>query len=64
MSAARRCSLPAHRATIIPNGAGGVVINQHIDARNASDPAQIAFAMKVAKNQALVEMRDMRRRGR
>lgn len=45
-------------------GGGGGTIIQNIDARGAANPTQLVYAMKVAKQAALAEMRDSRKRGR
>lgn len=55
---------PRVAGNITPNGGGGVVINQNIDARNATDPAALRAAAMVGKNMALVEFQDAMRRGR
>jgi hypothetical protein len=47
-----------------PNGGGGVSMNVSIDARGATNPAQMLVAMKLAKDAAIAQIRDQQKRGR
>jgi hypothetical protein len=54
--------MPSSSGSIVPNG-GGVVINQNVTVGAGASRAEVAAAMTVAKNAALAELIDKKRRG-
>jgi phage-related minor tail protein len=55
--------MPGQSGTIMPNGAGGVTINQTIHAAAGVNRSELMFAMDVAKQQAKAEIEDSLARG-
>ena len=54
--------MPSSSGSIVPNG-GGVVINQNVTVGAGASRAEVAAAMRVAKNAAQAELIDKKRRG-